>query len=123
MTGKEITRRKKTKEYNDLATAAYQRYPEDKIERVKYVKVNGTKQDYLLYLLCILQDWATGTGCRFDLFDDVNATFDSCKIGGLFSAISLAVDYLDYDTPDEILDYIIRKLDYFVEVAIGRDNL
>lgn len=116
----EHVRHIKTKEYIQLAMEAYEKFPEDKYKRLNYVKERGTKQDYLIYLLCILQSWACGNGCRLDLFEE-DMRFNSCNIGGLFKALSLAVDYMKDDLPDEVYNYIIGKLSYYCEVAL-KDN-
>jgi hypothetical protein len=101
---KEILRQDKTKKYMDVTWVALERFPEDYLKQLEYVKENGTKQHYALWLADRVQYLSSlSFGKKLEL-----TSSDTDLIG---RSLMDALRYMQQDLPEGVYDYIVNKME------------
>ncbi|MBO9129135.1 hypothetical protein [Bacillus sp. 165] len=93
-----------SEEYKDIIIESQEKHPNDYLKQLEYVRDNGTKQHYSMWLADRLQYVSTMN--RWEKLELKGAHTD--LIGrSLLNALS----HMQTDLPDGVYDYIIEKME------------
>lgn len=113
---KELYRHDNSKEYLDVVIEAENKYRDNPIAKLEYVKKTGTAQDYLMALATTAQQVTS-----LAMIGDYSTTEpDIGKYDCLYRGIMDAVSHMDRDLPEGVFLYIINNVEGFTLDVIRR---
>lgn len=110
-----------SKEYKQLICEAYNKYPDNNLEALKYVKEKGGEHDYITFLLEITQSELINESAKSS-WEQNKYEFSAGQLEFMLRGFYDAVNHIPKDLPHGVYKYISNRSEDFLLKCLEINN-